>query len=58
MKDTPSSYHSDAVHFYTPEATKMITSQVLRHIQETIGVQPKAIDGIVDLPEKDEAFGL
>lgn len=32
LRDVPESYYSDMTHLYTPEATKLIGTQVLRHI--------------------------
>ena len=31
-------YHSDAVHYYTPEATKLFTDQVLSYIAPALGI--------------------
>ena len=33
MKDVPKSYYSDQTHFYTKEATQMISDQVIRSIE-------------------------
>lgn len=40
----PDSYHSDFVHFYTPEGTELIGGKVLSVICEFLDITPKHID--------------
>ena len=44
MRDVPLRFYSDKTHFYTKEATERITGQVLRVIEEQIGVKAKSLD--------------
>ena len=44
MKDKPLSWHSDKTHFYTKEATRAITDQVLQAISECVDVQIRPLD--------------
>jgi len=37
----PENYHSDAVHYYTPEGTKAFTEQVLSYIAPALGIEGK-----------------
>ena len=38
MKDTPREYHSDMTHFYTPEATALLTETVSSAICDAMGI--------------------
>ena len=44
LKDTPSSYHSDATHYYTRQATELITNQVLACIEKALGIKGEILD--------------
>jgi len=54
MKDVPKSYHSDKTHFYTKEATKMMTEQVIKSIQACVDVEAKELDydALFDKPKE------
>ena len=42
--NAPREFHSDMTHFYTKEATKVITDKVVSVIEESIGVRAEKID--------------
>ena len=44
LKDVPESFHSDATHYYTKEATKVITAQVTDHICRALDITAKELD--------------
>lgn len=58
LKDAPKSYFSDMTHYYTQEATEVITNQVLQHIAKAIDVEPKAIHYADFFEKKEDAIGL
>jgi hypothetical protein len=58
LKDAPQSYFSDMTHYYTQEATEVITAQVLQHIAKAIDVEPKAIHYADFFEKKEDAIGL
>lgn len=39
----PDSYHSDATHYYTPEATELIGGQVVSNILESLGLDDSVL---------------
>lgn len=44
LANVPESFHSDATHFYTKEATKLITAQVTDHICRALGITARELD--------------
>ena len=50
LKDVPREYHSDMTHFYTKDATEIITNQVVDIISKALFIKPEPID-------YDELFG-
>lgn len=44
LKDFPESYHSDMTHFYTKEATILLTDKVIACIEEKCGLKAKKLD--------------
>ena len=58
LKDVPATYHSDATHYYTKEATKIITEQVLSAITSAIGVEGKELDYDALFATPDQVLGI
>jgi len=58
LKDAPKSYHSDRTHYYTKEATRAITEQVLRNITAAIGVEAKELDYDALFDHPDSVLGI
>jgi hypothetical protein len=48
----PESYHSDATHYYTPEATELIGGRVLAHICRELGIEKTEVNIESFEPEK------
>ena len=48
----PESYHSDATHYYTPEATELIGGRVLAYICRETGIEAKDVNIESFEPEK------
>lgn len=44
MKDVPESYHSDLTHFYTKEATELMTGKVLSVIENALDIKANVLD--------------
>ena len=44
LKDVPESYHSDQTHFYTKEATQLITDRVLGVIENALEIKAEKLD--------------
>jgi len=58
MKDTPESYHSDFTHYYTKEATELITNQVLSKIENALDIQAKPLDYEELFRKKEDVIGM
>ncbi|MDD4690036.1 MAG: hypothetical protein PHE51_09860 [Eubacteriales bacterium] len=58
LKDAPKEYHSDRTHFYTKEATEIITNQVVKHIEKSLDIKGKKLDYQALFSEKDDIVGL
>jgi hypothetical protein len=58
LKDAPPHWHSDKTHYYTKEATKALTEQVVSAIAAHIDVTPKAVDYTVFFPENKKEIGF
>lgn len=57
-KELPESYHSDATHYYTPEATELIGGRVLAIICRELGIEASAVDIENFEPEKYTADNI
>ena len=44
LKDVPESYHSDQTHFYTKEATELMTGKVLSVIENALDIKANVLD--------------
>lgn len=44
MSAQPVEYHSDMTHFYTKEGTRVITDQVISHIEKSLDIKAKKLD--------------
>ena len=44
LKDVPDTYHSDMTHFYTKDATKIISNQIIAHIEKALDIKSKTLD--------------
>ena len=58
MKDTPDSYHSDSVHYYTDEGTTLIGGRVLSIITEELGILASEVNIENFEPEKYSAQNI
>ena len=58
LKDKPLSWHSDKTHYYTKDATKALTDQVLSCIGKYIDITPKEIDYTTFFPENKKEIGF
>ena len=56
--ELPESYHSDATHYYTPEATELIGGRVLAIICRELGIEASAVDIENFEPEKYTADNI
>ena len=54
----PESYHSDATHYYTPEATELIGGRVLAVICRELGIEASEVDLENFVPEKYTAENI
>lgn len=54
----PESYHSDATHYYTPEATELIGGRVLAHICRELGIEKSEVNIESFEPEKYTADNI
>ena len=43
-KAAPVEYHSDLAHYHTKEGTKMLAGQVIKCLEESLGIKGKALD--------------
>lgn len=43
-KAAPVEYHSDLTHYYTKEGTRLLTNQVVKCLEESLGIKGKALD--------------
>ena len=57
-KSLPDSYHSDATHFYTPEATEIIGGRVLSVICRELNISPSEVNIENFKPEKYSAENI
>lgn len=44
LKGVPDTYHSDMTHFYTKDATKIISNQIIAHIEKALDIKSKTLD--------------
>ena len=58
LKDVPLSYHSDMTHFYTKDATKIITERVVACIETELGIKGKPLDYDALFGEKKDIVGI
>lgn len=58
LEGAPSSYHSDATHYYTREATELITNQVLNSIENTLGIKGQRLDFDALFEEEKNIVGI
>ena len=54
----PDSYHSDATHYYTPEATELIGNQVVSNILESLGIDENELSEAKDDYSPEEIIGI
>ncbi len=57
-KEAPKEYHSDRVHFYTKEGTKLLSNQVISCIEEILDVKAKPLDYDTLFAEVNDFIGL
>lgn len=57
-KAAPVEYHSDLTHYYTKEGTRLLTNQVVKCLEETLGIQSKEIDYDVLFADKANILGI
>lgn len=58
LRNAPRTFHSDMTHFYTREATEVITAQVIKVIEESIRVPAGKIDYDKIFAEKNNILGI
>ncbi len=54
----PDSYHSDATHYYTPEATKLIGDAVVANILSVLGIDEKCLSEAYNDYSPDKIIGI
>ena len=58
MKNAPVEYHSDLTHYYTKEGTKLITNQVVKCIEKSLGIKGKSLDYDKLFDKNEEVIGI
>lgn len=58
LKDAPESYHSDQTHFYTKEATELITGKVLGSIGNALNLKIEKSESDEKYTAKVDAIGM
>ena len=58
MSACPVSYHSDLTHYYTKDGTRVITDQVLAHIEAALGIHGTPLDYDALFAPKDDIVGF
>ena len=54
----PKEYHSDATHYYTKDGTRVITDQVIAHIEASLGIKAKTLDYDALFRDKTDIVGI
>ena len=57
LRDVPEEYYSDMTHLYTPEATKLIGTQVLRHICDAADIPFRVLEDGYEF-RNDDVIGI
>lgn len=57
-KASPVEWHSDLTHYYTKEGTRMLTEQVVWHIEQSIGIQGKTLDYDALFADTNDIVGI
>ena len=57
-KAAPEEYHSDGTHYYTKEGTRMLTDQVVKCLEQTLGIRAKALDYDALFTEPESIVGI
>lgn len=55
LNNCPEEYHSDCTHYYTKEATKLISQRVISYIEQELDIKSNSIDYNIEF-QKDERF--
>ena len=58
LKDRQTEYHSDQTHFYTKEGTRVITNQVIEHIEKALEIKANPLDYDLLFDKKEDAIGM
>ena len=58
MVNAPVEYHSDLTHYYTKEGTRIITNQVIEHIEKALDIKAEPLDYDALFDKKDDAEGI
>lgn len=56
--NAPVEYHSDLTHYYTKEGTRIITNQVIEHIEKALDIKATPLDYDVLFDKNDDAEGI
>ncbi len=56
--NAPVEYHSDLTHYYTKEGTRIITNQVIEHIERALDIKATPLDYDALFDKKDDAEGI
>ena len=57
-KASPVEWHSDLTHYYTKEGTRMLTEQVVWHIEQSLGIQGKTLDYDALFADTNDIVGI
>ena len=54
----PAEYHSDMTHYYTKDGTRVITDQVIAHIENALDIKAKKLDYDALFSDKKDIVGI
>lgn len=54
----PEEYHSDLTHYYTKDGTRVITDQVIAHIEKALDIKARELDYNALFAEKKDVIGI
>ena len=57
-KASPVEWHSDLTHYYTKEGARMLADQVVKSIENTLGIQGKVLDYDALFAETEKILGV
>ena len=54
----PVEYHSDVTHYYTKEGTRLLTNQVVKCLEEALGIPAKELDYDTLFADMENVLGI